>query len=62
MEHPTTSMFNSAPGSFGNNLRQDNYEYVKQKTYLEWNAPGMKNPINYKLHDKVDKYDITKEN
>ena len=62
MEHPETSNYNQAPGAFGNKLRKENYEFVKQKTYLEWNAPGMKDPINYKLYDRVDKYDITKEN
>jgi len=54
-------MWNTAPGSFGNGLRKENTEYAKQKTYLEWNAPGMQNPINYKQYDRVDKYDITKE-
>jgi len=62
MEHPTTSLWNNAPGSFGNNHRQENFEFAKQKTYLEWNAPGMKNHINYNIYDRVDKYDITKEN
>ena len=62
MDHPTQSNMNVAPGAFGNHLREENYEYVKQKTYLEWNPPLTSKPINYKLYDEVDKYDITKEN
>lgn len=62
MEHPTTSMYNQAPGSFGNNYRQENCEFAKQKTYLEWNPPGYKKTLNYKQYDIVDKYNITKEN
>ena len=62
MEHPTTSMYNIAPGSFGNNSRQENYEFAKQKTYLEWNPPGIKKPLDYNLYDRVEKYDIKNEN
>lgn len=62
MDHPLTCNLNQAPGAFGNNNRQENYEYVKQKSYLEWNAPNTPYHINYKLYDRVDKYDITKEN
>jgi hypothetical protein len=62
MEHPFTSNYNQAPGAFGNISRQENYEFTKQKSYLEWNHTNVKNPIDYKLYDRVDKYDITKEN
>ena len=62
MEHPTTSNFNQAPGAFGNLSRKENSEFAKQKTYLEWNHKGQMEPINYKLYDRVDGYDITKEN
>jgi len=62
MEHPSESMYNVAPGAFGNKFRTENYEFVKQKTYLEWNPPGIKNSIDYNLYDRVDKYDIRTEN
>lgn len=61
MEHPNISMYNQAPGSMGNNYRVENYEFCKQKTYLEWNPPNYNKPIDYKQYDRVDKYDITKE-
>jgi hypothetical protein len=53
-----------APGAFGNEFREENFEYMKQKTYLEWNPPRaiVKDEINYNLYDKVRPYDITKEN
>ena len=57
-----TSNYNQAPGAFGNNFRQENFEFAKQKTYLEWNPPGYQKPLDYKQYDCVGKYDIRKEN
>jgi hypothetical protein len=53
-----------APGAHGNPLQDENFEFFKQKTYLEWNPPKLtkKDYINYNLYDKVKPYDITKEN
>ncbi len=62
MDHPLTSNLHAAPGSFGNQNREENFEYMKQKTYLEWNPPNTNHTVNAWKYDKVDKYDITKEN
>ena len=62
MEHPTQSNFYMAPGSFGNPYKEENFEYMKQKSYLEWNPPKSEDKINYWKYDQVHKYDITKEN
>ncbi len=51
-----------APGSFGNQYREENFEYMKQKTYLEWNPPKHEHLIDYEKYDAVRPYDITKEN
>lgn len=59
---PLSSNFHAAPGSFGNEFRQENFEFVKQKTYLEWNPPKSSHVINYSMYDRVNPYDITKEN
>jgi hypothetical protein len=63
-DHPLTSNFHLAPGSFGNPLQQENFEFAKQKSYLEWNPPKtvVKDEINYYQYDGVRPYDITKEN
>ena len=64
MDHPETSNFHVAPGSFGNQFKEENFEYMKQKSYLEWNAPASHKspPIDYFKYDKVKQYDITQEN
>jgi hypothetical protein len=64
IDHPETSNFHVAPGSFGNQFKEENFEYMKQKSYLEWNAPAShKSPqIDYFKYDKVRPYDITQEN
>ena len=51
-----------APGAFGNEFKEENFEYMKQKSYLEWNPPNNKNNVDYIRYDKVLPYDITKEN
>jgi NADH:ubiquinone oxidoreductase subunit len=63
-DHPLTSNFHIAPGSFGNELQQENIEFMKQKTYLEWNPPKTVVPhhVDSLRYDKVKPYDITKEN
>jgi hypothetical protein len=62
MEHPYVSNVHMAPGSFGNQYREENFEYMKQKTYLEWNPPKHEHLIDYEKYDAVRPYDITKEN
>jgi hypothetical protein len=62
MDHPYVSNFHMAPGSFGNQYKEENFEYVKQKTYLEWNPPGTKDKVDYMKYDRVMPYDITQEN
>jgi hypothetical protein len=61
--HPLTSNYNVAPGALNNPLKQEVWEYHKQKTYLEWEPP--KHKEEYKVdsykYDKVKPYDITKE-
>lgn len=51
-----------APGAFGNEFKEENFERARSKTYLEWNPPKNKNAINYAKYDRVLPYDITKEN
>ena len=61
MDHPDHGMHNN-PGSFGNEYSVENYEFMKQKTYLEWNPPKSEvKPVNAYMYDKVKPYDITKE-
>ena len=62
MDHPYVSNMHTAPGSFGNQYRNENFEFVKQKTYLEWNPPNTTNKIDYMKYDRVLPYDITQEN
>ena len=62
MDHPLQSNLHVAPGSFGNQFKEENYEYMKQKTYLEWNPPNTSHPVNAFKYDRVQPYDITKEN
>ena len=62
MDHPTQSNMHQAPGSFGNQFKEENFEYVKQKTYLEWNPPHTSHPVNAFKYDRVSQYDITREN
>ncbi len=62
MDHPYVSNMHTAPGSFGNEYKEENFEYVKQKTYLEWNPPNCSNKVDYMKYDGVSAYDITKEN
>jgi hypothetical protein len=62
MEHPLTSNMSAAPGSFGNQFKEENFEYMKQKTYLEWNPPNNLHNVDAFKYDRVKPYDITKEN
>ena len=63
-DHPLDSNFHIAPGAFGNQFQSENFEYLKQKTYLEWDPPKtiLRDKINYIQYDKVVPYDIIKEN
>jgi hypothetical protein len=61
-DHPTQSNMHMAPGSFGNEFKEENFEFMKRKTYLEWNPPNNKNNIDTFKYDRVLPYDITREN
>jgi hypothetical protein len=63
-DHPLDSNFHIAPGAFGNQFQAENFEYIKQKTYLEWDEPKtlVMGKIKYIDYDKVVSYDISKEN
>ena len=64
MDHPTVSGFHTAPGSFGNQFKEENTEFYKQKTYTEWtpkNNVTNSEEINVFKYDRVVPYDITKE-
>ena len=62
MEHPTQSNLHQAPGAFGNQFKEENFEYMKQKSYLEWNPPKTEHKVNAFKYDRVVPYDLTKEN
>ena len=54
----------TAPGSFGNQFKEENTEFYKQKTYLEWTPKNFINDskeINAFKYDRVLPYDINKE-
>ena len=60
--HPVHSNFHQAPASFGNQFKEENFEYMKSKSYLEWNPPKTPYQVDYFKYDKIKPYDITKEN
>jgi len=63
MDHPTVSNFHMAPGSFGNEMKEENTEFYTQKSYTEWTPPNNatnSEPVNNFKYDRVLPYDITK--
>jgi NADH:ubiquinone oxidoreductase subunit len=60
MTHPYLSNYNQSPGAPNNPLKEEIYQYHKQKSYLDWNPPKHKETVDPKIYDEVEKYDITK--
>jgi hypothetical protein len=61
-DHPLQSNMHVAPGTWGNPYKDENFEFVKQKTYLEWNPPNHQHKVDAFKYDRVRPYDISKEN
>jgi len=64
MDHPLVSGMHTAPGSFGNEFKEENTEFYRQKSYLEWTPKNNINnseELNAYKYDRVEPYDITKE-
>lgn len=66
MKHldPKTSNYNMAPGAFNNPDKKEVWEFVKQKTYVEWEPlkTNTQDKIDTYKYDRVKEYDISKEN
>lgn len=57
MLHPQTSNYHNAPNGPNNILKEENFNFHIQKSYLEFDPKKIENQ-----YDKVKLYDITKEN